>query len=140
MKINSPMLAETPVTQRSPCYSAVSTSLTNPLPDCSCHLPHPLPHSLNQFFSSLTGQTLYQAAPLETNTSLLLRFAAESSRELIPQCLEEAEQQAEECGDVPPPLQIFISTPFCLFLFSLYLYPLSAPFLNSLSSPFPHFP
>ena len=29
-------------------------------------------------------------------------------------------------------------TPCCLFF--LYLYPLSAPFLNPLSSPFPHFP
>ena len=35
LKRSSP--SETPVTQRSsrPCYSAVSTSLTNPLPDCS---------------------------------------------------------------------------------------------------------
>ena len=34
-----------------------------------------------------------------------------------------------------PPLQIVNSIPFCLF--SLYLYPLSAPFLNPLSSPSP---
>ena len=67
------------------------------------------------------------------------RFTTESSQELV--SLEEAEQQAEASGDVPyPPLQIVISTPFCLFLFSLYLYPLSAPFLDPLSSPFPHFP
>ena len=32
----------------------------------------------------------------------------------------------------PPPLQIVFSTPFCLFLFSLFLYPLSAPVLNPL--------
>ena len=40
-------------------------------------------------------------------------------------------------GDVPP-LKMVISIPFCLFLFSLYLYPLSAPapFLYSLSAPF----
>ena len=44
-------------------------------------------------------------------------------------------QQAEASADAPPPLQIVISVPFCLF--SLYLYPLSAPFLNPLSSPFP---
>ena len=49
---------------------------------------------------------------------------------------EEAEQQAEASGDVPPPpRQIVISILFCLFLFCLYLYLLSAP---SLSSPFPH--
>ena len=51
------------------------------------------------------------------------------------QC-SEAEQQAEASVDVPyPPLQIVNSVPFCLF--SLYLYPLSAPFLNPLSSPSP---
>ena len=52
------------------------------------------------------------------------------------QCLEEAEQQAEASVNVPyPPLQIANSVPFCLF--SRYLYPLSAPFLNPLSSPPP---
>ena len=45
---------------------------------------------------------------------------------------------AEVSADVPPPLQIVISVPICLF--SLYLYPLYTPFLNPLSSPFPHFP
>ena len=34
---NSPVLAETPVTQHSPCYSAVSATFTNPLPDCSTY-------------------------------------------------------------------------------------------------------
>ena len=57
----------------------------------------------------------------------------------VPQYLEEAEQQAEASGDIPPPLlQTVISTPFCLFPSPLY--PLSAPFLNPLSSPNPHFP
>ena len=52
-----------------------------------------------------------------------------------------SEEGAEANGGVPPPpLQIVISIHFCFFLFSLYLYPLSAPFLNPLSSPFPHFP
>ena len=45
---------------------------------------------------------------------------------------------AEASIDVPPPLQIVNSVPICLF--SLYLYPLSDPILNPLSSPFPHFP
>ena len=76
-----------------------------------------------------SGQTLYQATPLETNTSLLQRFTAEfHSGEM--QCLEKAEQQAEATVDAAyPPLQI-VKVPFCLF--SLYLYPLSAPFLNPL--------
>ena len=41
----------------------------------------------------------------------------------VTQCLEEAEQKAEASVDVPPPpLQIVISVPFCLFyLFSLSL-------------------
>ena len=45
-------------------------------------------------------------------------------------------KQAEASVNVPyPPLQIVNSIPFCLF--SLYLYPLPAPFLNPLSSPSP---
>ena len=42
------VLAKTPVIQCIPCYSAVSTLLTNPLPYRSNYLPplpHPLPHS-----------------------------------------------------------------------------------------------
>ena len=80
------MLAETTVTQRSPCNSAVSSFMTNPLPDCSnyspfCHTHHLI---LDQYFlTSLSGQTLYQAALLETSTSLLQRFTVKSSRELI---------------------------------------------------------
>ena len=138
------MLAETPVTQRSSCYSAVSSSLTNPLPDCSNYSPfchtHYLILRINTSLVS-SGQTSFQATPLDTNTSLLQRFTAESSRELRRNSVpcEEAEQQAEASVDVPhPPLQIVISVPF--YLFYLYLYPLSAPFLNPLSFPFPHFP
>ena len=78
------MLAKTPVTQRSPCYSAVSALFMIPLPDHSNYspfLPHPLPHSGSIRHSLVpSGQTLYQAAPLETITSLLQRFTAESSR------------------------------------------------------------
>ena len=68
------MLAVTPVTQH--CYSAVSSSLTNPLP-IICHFATPT----TSFLVSL-GQTLYQATPLETNTSLLQCFTAENSLEL----------------------------------------------------------
>ena len=119
-------------------------TLTNPLPDCSNYSPFYHTHYLTPDQSSSdislvsSSQTHYHAAPLETNTSLLLqRFTAESSRELRrTQCLEEAEQQAEASVDVPyPPLQIVNSVTYNLF--SLYLYPLSAPFLYPLSSPTP---
>ena len=73
------MLAETPVTQRSPYYSAVSSSLMNPLPDYSNYSPfchtHFLILRINTSLICL-GQTLYQAAPLETNISLLQHFSA----------------------------------------------------------------
>ena len=90
------------------------------------------------------SMTLYRAAPLETTKSTCTSFIAAAlywtSRELVPsgevpQCLEEAEQQTGASGDVPPPFQIVISTPFVSFS-SLSL----APFLNPLSSPFPRFP
>ena len=79
------MLAETPMTQCSPGYSAVSASLTNPLPDCSNYSPfcHTHYHSLDEYLTSLVGQTLYQATLLETNTSLPQSFTAEYSRELM---------------------------------------------------------
>ena len=115
------MLVETAVTQRSPSYSAVSDSLVNPLPDYSNYSPFYHTHYLI----------------LQINTSLLQRFTAESSRDLmslwiISQCLVEAEQQAEASGDVPP-LQIDISTTFCLFLFSLLPFSIISllPFLIS---------
>ena len=136
------MLAKTPVIQCSPCFSAVSALFTNPLPDRSNYsppLPHPTSTTSLRINTSLvsSGQTLYQASPLETNTSMLhalLQNLVENSGEM--QCLEEAEQQAEVSVDVPyPPLQIVNSVPFCLLF--LYLYPISAPFLNPLSSPSP---
>ena len=138
------MLAETPVTHRSPCYFAVSASLINPLPDCSNYLPFCLTHYLHspdQHFTSLTGQTLYQAATLETITSVLycsslLQNLVRNSG--IMQCLEEAEQQAEASVDVPPlPYEIVISVLFCLFtlyFFSAHFSILSIlPFLISTS-------
>ena len=129
------MLAETPVTQRSPCYSAVSSSLTNPLPDCSNYSPvcHTHYRILRIIVSS--GQTLYQGAWLETNTSLLQCFTVESSQNSGEmQCPEEAEQQAEASADVPyPPLQIVNSVPFCLFSLSLLPFSILSllPFLIS---------
>ena len=76
----APVLAKTPVIQCSPCYSAVSALLMNPLPDHFNYSPL-LPHPLYTPDLVSSGETLYQAAPLETNTSLLQRFTAESSRE-----------------------------------------------------------
>ena len=51
-KIISPSLVKTPVTQRSPCYSAVSALLMNPLLIIR-HFSHT--HYLTQYFSSLFG-------------------------------------------------------------------------------------
>ena len=116
------------MTQHSPCYSAVSSSLTNFLPDCSNYSPfwHTHYHVLG-INTALVLWTLYQATPLETMlhccSALLQNLVGNSG---IMQCLEEAEQKAEASVDVPPPLQIVILVPFCIF--SLYLYPLSAPF------------
>ena len=69
------------MTQHSPCYSAVSASFMNPLPDCSSNSPFFHTHYLIQSLV-FPGQTLYQAALLET-TSLLQCFTAESNRELM---------------------------------------------------------
>ena len=77
------MLAKSPVTQRSPCYSAVSALLTNPLPDCSNYSPLCHTHYLTRINTSLvsSGQTLYQAASwrLDILQSSMLQ---QSSREL----------------------------------------------------------
>ena len=136
-----PVLAETPVIHHSPCYSAVSASLTNPLPDCSNYSPFCQTHYLIlRINTSLVSQT--KPLTCRLNTSLLQRFTAESSRELksleeYHSCLEEAEQQVVASGDSSSSSNCH---PFCLILFSLNLYLLYAPFLNPLSSPFPHFP
>ena len=78
------MLAKTPVTQRSPCYSAVSALLINPLPEHSNYLPLCHTHYLmrdDQYFTSL-----FRSDPLPNRvifqSSLLQRFTAESSQEL----------------------------------------------------------
>ena len=131
---------KTPVTQHSPCYSAVSALLSNPLPDRSNYsplLPHPY-LTPDQYINSLFGPDPLPSRSAGNYTSLLQSFTAQnlvgSSGET--QCLEEAEQQAEASVNVSyPPLQIVNSVPLCLF--SLYLYPLSAPFLNPLPSPSP---
>ena len=75
---------KTSVIQCNPCYSAVSALLMNPLPDRSNYLPFCHTHyfTLDQYFTSLFGpDPLYQAAPLETNTSLQQLFTAEFTQE-----------------------------------------------------------
>ena len=75
---------KTPVTQRSPCYSAVSALLTNPLPDHSNYsplLPHPY-LTPDQYINSLFRPDPLPSRSAGNYTSLLQRFTAESSREL----------------------------------------------------------
>ena len=137
---------KTPVIQCSPCYSAVSALLTNPLPDQSNYsppFPHPLPHSgsilhysrARPFTKPLRWRLILHCC------SALLQNQVGNSGET--QCLEEAEQQAEASVGVPyPPLQIVNSVSFLsisilsLLPFSiLSLLPLHLSLLiNSLSS------
>ena len=114
------MLAETPVTQRSPCYYAVSASLTIPLPDYSIihHFAAPTASFLIQINTSLVSRArsftklLRWRLILHCCSALLQNLVRNSG---VTQCLEEAEEQAEASGDVPPPpLQVVISVPFCL--------------------------
>ena len=97
----APVLVKTPVTQRSPSYSAVSALLMNPLPDRSNYSPLCHTHYL-------------------TPDPPLARPQCCSALLQKTQCLEEAEQQAEESVDVPyPPLQIVNSARFFSSLCSL---------------------
>ena len=131
------MLAETPVTQRSPCYSAVSSSLMNPLPDCSNYSPFCHTHYLtpDQYFTSLFGpDTLPSWRLILHCCSALLQNLVGNSGEM--QCLEEAEQQAETSVDVPyPPLQI-VNLVFFLSISILSLLPFSILSLLPLHHPF----
>ena len=109
------MLVKTPVTQRSPCYSAVSALLMNPLPDHSNYSPLSHTHYLTRINTSLvsSGQTLYQAPSwrLILQSSMLQRFTAESSRELS--ALRKLNNKRRQ---VPMFLILFFKlAPFCLF-------------------------
>ena len=85
---------KTPVTQRRPCYSAVSALLMNPLPDRSNYSPLCHTHYLTPARPRcvMPGSILHQARPftkpragdyiLQRQSSLLQRSTAESSREL----------------------------------------------------------
>ena len=83
-----------------------------------------------QFFFVIERRTrdLIYLKFVATDFYLKLQYLVGNSEET--QCLEISRGSV----DIPyPPLQIVNSIPFCLF--SHYLYPLSAPFLNPLSSP-----
>ena len=60
-----------------------SPRLTNPLPDCSNYLQFCHIHFLILRINTSLPRPSPFTAPLETNTSLLQRFTAESSRELM---------------------------------------------------------
>ena len=126
-------MTKTPVTQRSPCYSAVCALLRNPLPDRSNYSPLCHTHYLtpDQYFTSLFRPDPLPSRELETNTSKLLQNLVGELSAL--RKLNNEQRQVSMFHY--PPLQIVNSVSFCLF--SLYLYPLSAPFLNPLSSPSP---
>ena len=112
---------KTPVTQRSPCYSAVSALLINPLPDRSnysplCHTPHYL--TLDQYFSSLQARpfTKPRAEGLILQSSMLQRFTAESSREL--RALRNNKQRQVSMFLILL-FKLLTQLPFVSFLFSL---------------------
>ena len=125
---------KTPVTQRSPCYSAESALLMNPLTDHSNYSPlchtHYLTLRINTSLVS-SGQTLYQAASWRVilQSSMLQRFTAESSRELS--ALRKLNNKQRQVSMFLILLfKLLTQLPFVSFLFSLLL-------LNPLSSPSP---
>ena len=126
------MLAETPVTQCSPCYSAVSASLTNPLSDCSNYSP--FCHILRIY--TLAGQTLYQTNPLET----VQRYTAESSQELMSSeeyrsALRKLNKQKQVVMFLLLSSNCHLNSLLSLSLFSLSLSSLSSHSQSSLFSP-----
>ena len=131
---------KTPVTQRSLCYSAVSALLMNPLPDRYnysplCHTHYLTPDMINTSLVVSSGQTLYQAASwrLILQSSMLLRFTAESSRELS--ALRKLNNKQRQVSMFLILLfKLLTQLPFVSFLFSLLpfsilsLLPLPHPF------------
>ena len=119
-KIISPSAGETPVTQRSPCYSAVSALLMNPLPDHFNYSPLCHTHYLtpDQYFTSLFRPDPLPSRELETNNSMLQRFTAESSRELS--ALRKLNNKQRQVSMFLILLfKLLTQLPFVSFLFSL---------------------
>ena len=129
---------KTPVTQRSPYYSAVSALLMNPLPDHSnysplCHTHYLTPQG--QYFTSLFRPDPLPSRELETNTSKFNAAAhtVESSRELS--ALRKLNNKQRQVSMFLILLfKLLTQLPFVPFLFSLLpfsilsLLPLPHPF------------
>ena len=78
LKIYSPSAGRNSGDSAYPCYSTVSF-IDEPFTN---YFPFATP-TTSFSGSILSGQTLYQATPLENNTSLLQHFTVESSWELV---------------------------------------------------------
>ena len=127
---------KTPVTQHSPCYSAVSALLMNP--QIVLIIRHfATPTTSLRINTSLvsSGQTLYQAASwrLILQSSMLQCFTAESSRELS--ALRKLNNKQRQVSMFLILLfKLLTQLPFVSFLFSLLpfsilsLLPLPHPF------------
>ena len=130
---------KTPVTQCSPCYSAVSALLMNPLPDHSNYSPLCHTHYLtpDQYFIVSSGQTLYQATSWRQilQSSLLQRFTAESSRELC--ALRKLNNKQRQVSMFL--MKFLIHFPFVSFLAISILSLLPFSILILLLSPIPSF-
>ena len=121
------MLAETPETQRSPCNSAVSASLTNPLPDCSNYSPFCHTHYL---ILRMNTSLVSRARPF--TKPLCWRLILQSCSVLVQNLVRNSSSE-EYCGALrklntsrgkwrcSSSSSIVISTPLSLFLFSLSL-------------------
>ena len=129
---------KTPVTQRSPCYSLVSALLMNPLPDRSNYSPlcHTYYLTPDQYFTSLFRRDPLPSRELETKTSnsMLLRFTAESSRELSALRKLNNKQRQVSMFLIILLFKLLAQLPLFSFLFSLlpfsilYLLPIPHPF------------
>ena len=127
------MQAETSVTQRSPC-------LMNPLPDCSNYSPffHTHYYLILWINTSLVSRVRSFTKPLCWR--LILHCC--SAQELMSS--EEYRSALRKLNNKQRQVVMFLLLLFklssqSLSFFSLSL-PLSAPFLNPLFSPIPHFP
>ena len=128
---------KTPVTQRSPCYSAVSALLMNRLPDRSnysplCHTHYLIPV---QYFTSLFRPDPLPSCELDTNTSKFNAAAltAESSQELS--ALRKLNNKQRQVSMFLILLfKLLTQLPFVSFLFSLL--PFSVLSLLPLPQPF----
>ena len=138
------MLTETPVTHRSPCYSAVSASLMNPLPDCSNYSPFCHTHYLIlRMNTSLVSQFRPFTKPLRW--SLILHCCSALLQNLVRNsCLNRSALRKLNNRQVVMYLLLFklsSQLPFVSFSFlSIPISILSLLHINPLSSPFPHFP